>query len=74
MVRTIISLDVDDKKWLDRQARCQGVPVSSLVRAAIQRMRRQEDVSFDKLLEQTSGIWPKGDGLRYQRRQRREWR
>lgn len=74
MTRTIISLDPGEKAWLERKAREQGVSMSALVREAIRRLRKQEDVSFDKLLKQTSGLWRKGDGLAYQRRLREEWR
>jgi len=74
MTRTIISLEPEDKQWLDRTARAQGVPMTRLVREAIRRMRQQEDVSFEELLKQTSGLWHKGDGLAYQRRLRKEWR
>jgi len=48
--------------------------MTRLVREAIRRMRQQEDVSFEELLKQTSGLWHKGDGLAYQRRLRKEWR
>lgn len=48
--------------------------MSKLVREAIRRMRQQEDLSFEKLLQQTSKFWRKGDGLKYQRRLRQEWR
>jgi len=43
VVRTIINLDEEDKRRMDR------------------------------LLQLTSGIWKKGDGLAYQRRMREEW-
>lgn len=74
MVRTIISLDADDKKWLERKARSGGVPMTHLVREAIRRLRQQEDLPFETLLQQTAGLWKKGDGLAYQRRIRKDWR
>lgn len=74
MIRTVISIDPDEKSWLERQAKSAGVPMSELVREAIRRMRRQEDASFDRLLEETSGLWTEGDGLDFQRRSRAEWR
>ncbi len=73
MIRTIISLQPDDKEWLERKAESQGVPMTQLVREAVRRMREQEDVSFEKLLKQTTGLWRKGNGLAYQRRLRKEW-
>ncbi len=74
MIRTIINLDSDEKAWLERTAKSAGVPMSELVREAIRRMRRQEEMSFEQLLEQTSGLWSEQDGLSYQRRLREEWR
>jgi hypothetical protein len=74
MVRTIISLDAGDKKWLERKAKASGVPVTQVVREAIRRLRQQDDVPFEALLQQTAGLWRKGDGLAYQRRIRKEWR
>jgi len=74
MIRTVISIEPDEKSWLERRAKSVGVPMSELVREAIRRMRRQEDASFDRLLEETSGLWTEGDGLDFQRRSRAEWR
>lgn len=76
MVRTVIALDDDDKRWLDRKAKEEGVPMTELVRRAVRLFRRQAPAqgrSLDELLQATSGLWKHGDGLRYQRRLRREW-
>ena len=74
MIRTIISLEPDDKSWLDRRSKESGVPMSELVRRAVRRMRQQEEASFEQLLDETSGLWKEGDGLDFQRRARSEWR
>ena len=74
MIRTIISLEPDDKSWLDRRSKESGVPMSELVRRAVRRMRQQEEASFEQLLDDTSGLWTAGDGLDFQRRARSEWR
>jgi len=76
MVRTVISLDPDDKAWLDRKAREERVPMTRLVRRAIRRMREEsgaEPSRFARLLRATKGIGKTGDGLALQRRLRREW-
>ena len=76
MVRTVVSLDPDDKAWLDRQARERRVTMTELVRVAVRRLRADGEsaaVSFDDLLARTSGLWKQEDGLRYQRRLRDEW-
>ena len=76
MIRTIVSLDPDDKAWLDRKARQEGTPMTRLVRRAIQRMRQESETNpsgFDHLLRETSGLLKLGDGLAYQRKLRGEW-
>lgn len=76
MVRTVISLDEDDKEWLDREAGRLGVPMTELVRRAVGMLRQHAELGsepLDDLLETTSGSWRHGDGLEYQRRLRDEW-
>ncbi|HEX9278435.1 MAG TPA: ribbon-helix-helix protein, CopG family [Casimicrobiaceae bacterium] len=76
MVRTVISLDPEDKAWLDRQARRERVPMTRLVRRAIQRLRKESETnpsSFEHLLRETSGLRDFGDALTYQRKLRGEW-
>lgn len=76
MVRTVISLDPADKRWLDWKARAEGVPMTEIVRLAIRRFREtsiEDEPTFDDLLKETKGLWAKGDGLEYQRRIRDEW-
>lgn len=77
MPRTVISLDKDDKSWLDQQAKHEHVPMTEIVRRAIRLYRQSVETrtkpDLDELLSQTKGIWDKGDGLEYQRRLRNEW-
>jgi hypothetical protein len=76
MIRTVISLDEQDKAWLDRVARSERVPMTKLVRRAIRRLREEQEGApgeLDRLLRETAGIWKAGDGLAYQRRLRAEW-
>jgi Arc/MetJ-type ribon-helix-helix transcriptional regulator len=76
MVRTVISLDEDDKRWLDLRAEQEGVSMTELIRRAVRLLRGQtaEDYrSLEELLAATSGIWKQGDGLEYQNRLRDEW-
>ncbi len=76
MIRTIISLDPEDKLWLDRAARRERVPMTRLVRRAIRRMRQAQEANpegFDRLLHDTGGLSKTGDGLATQRRLRAEW-
>jgi hypothetical protein len=76
MIRTIISLDEESKKWLDQQAREENISTAELIRTAVRKYRdekRREALPMKDLLKQTSGIWKQGDGLTYQRRLRKEW-
>ena len=77
MIRTIISLDPESKAWLDRAARRRRVPMSRLVREAVEVYRTRDagrNESFEELLKATKGIWKGGDALAYVRRLRNEWR
>lgn len=76
MVRTVISIDEDDKAWLDRTAKAEGVPITELIRRAVRLLRSQapvEPATIDERLAVTRGLWRHGDGLAYQDRVRREW-
>ena len=76
MIRTVISLEPEDKAWLDRKAREEKVPMTRLVALAIRRLRRDTERSpqLEALLRETRGLWKAGDGLAYQRQVRRQWR
>ena len=76
MIRTIISLDADDKRWLDRLAESERTSMTELVRRAVRLLRQTlpaPEPSLEELLESTAGTWEGGDGLAYQERVRGEW-
>ncbi len=78
MIRTLISLDDEDKQWLDRKAKEEGTTMAQLVRIAVRRYREQSEreasqPSLEELLRQTSGLLKEGDGLEAQIRLRDEW-
>ena len=76
MVRTVISLELEEKEWLDRKAHEERISMAALIRKAVQRYREEseQDVpAMDQLLQKTAGLWKAGDGLAYQRRLREEW-
>ena len=78
VVRTIISLPEADKRWLDQRAKKQGVPMTAVIREAVELLRFRDSVErrreFEDVLKRTSGIWTNGDGLAWQRKMRAEWR
>jgi hypothetical protein len=74
MVRTVISLEARDRRWLDRAARAEGVPMTELIRRAVRLLRERSQPQrshLDVLLDATSGSFELGDGLTYQRKVRR---
>lgn len=76
MIRTVISLNDSDKRWLDQQAALQHVPMTEVVRQAVQTLRsvrQQSSEDFQALLDSTLGIWRHGDGLIWQQNARDEW-
>ncbi len=77
MVRTVISLDEDDKTWLDREAKRENIPMTELIRRAVRAMRKQkelEEITLETLLQNTSSTWTHGDGLKWQSKLREEWK
>lgn len=73
MTRTVIALADDIKKWVDAKAVQDGVPMTEVVRRALQLYREHEEQAVEQLLRETSGTWPAGDGLKYQQGVRDEW-
>jgi hypothetical protein len=76
MVRTVISLDREEKRWLDRTARQERVSMSSLIRRAVSQLRRRAEAEappVELLIRETRGIWKWGDPLAYQKKMREEW-
>lgn len=76
MIRTLISLDEEDKQWLDLRAKEEGKTMTELVRMAVRLYRQQHESrepSLEQLLQQTSGLWKGGDGLEHQLALRDEW-
>jgi len=76
MVRTVVSLETNDKRWLDERAAAEGVPMTEMVRRAVRLLRQQSrrrPPGLEDLLDRTAGVWKRGDGLTYQKKMRREW-
>jgi len=75
MVRTVVSLEEGDKRWLDAEAAREGVPMTEVIRQAVRRLRAEKEraASFEALLAATAGAGSGEDGLEVQRRLRDEW-
>lgn len=66
----------EEKAWLDRRAREEGVTMTELVRRSITLYREIADPAeseFAAALSDTEGIWAGVDALAYQRSLREEW-
>jgi len=73
MTRLLVSLEENDRRWLERKAQETGLPMSEIVRQAIRQAQENAQKPMKDLLASTKGLWHKGDGLRYQRRLRKDW-
>jgi hypothetical protein len=43
MIKTIVSIDEQDKHWLDQQAKQTGLPITEIVRVAVKEYRKKID-------------------------------
>ena len=77
MPRTVVSLSLEDKSWLDLRAKTEGVSMTELVRRAVGEYRERYEKGgphqFLELLERTRGCWKQGDGVQYQDALRDAW-
>jgi len=76
MVRSIISLPEDDKRWLDQYGRKHRLPAAEVIRRAVKLYRRQvSEGGYDRVIRETSGAWKsvKTDGREYVEAARDEW-
>jgi hypothetical protein len=77
MVRTLVSFDEKQKKWLDAEAKKKGVPMTYVVREAVSEYMSHggEDraARLKALVRKTAGSWKGMDGLKYQVKMRKEW-
>lgn len=77
MLRTIISMQKEDKLWLEKQAKANHLPMAELVRRAIKHYRKCGKFAarspIEMALQQTGGIWKNEEGLIFQTRIRDEW-
>ncbi len=73
-VRTIVTISEQEKRWLAAYSGLHGVSVAAAIRRAISCLKATEGhESYRKLVQDTRGIWMRGDALRYQEKIRSEW-
>jgi hypothetical protein len=72
--RTIITLSDMEKRWLMNYTKTHGISMAEAVRRGIACLKASKSAgSYQKIVNQTKGIWLKGDGLKYQEQLRSEW-
>jgi hypothetical protein len=72
--RIIISIPDEDKLWLEGYSKSQKISVAEAIRQGIEQLKESKrQQTYQKLVEETKGIWKKGDGLVYQEKMRSEW-
>jgi hypothetical protein len=81
MIRTIISIDDDEKHWLDLKAKEQGTTMTEVVRQAIRQYRMGgrktagQGKTYAEILKLSKGTWSQGDAVEWVRKLRAdEWR
>ena len=76
MIRTLISLSENDKRWLDSYSRRRGQSAAETVREAIKTLRnRDAELEKTDILTNTAGMWVdrEEDASIYVDRIRDEW-
>ena len=76
MTRTIVTIPLDDKKWLKSYGRRQGLSSAEIIRRAIKEYRRKvSQGGLQRILQETAGKWTSiaGDSQEYVDALRTEW-
>jgi len=73
-VRTIITISEEDKRWLEGYSNLHHVSVAEAIRQGIRKLKEIElHENYQALVQNSKGLWRKGDGLAYQKKNRTEW-
>ncbi len=72
--RTIITLSEEDKRWLESYSSLHRVSMAEAIRKGIRKLKEAELFdNYQTIVQNSKGIWKKGDGLDYQKAIRAEW-
>jgi hypothetical protein len=72
--RILVTIPDEDKQWLEGYSKVQKISVAEAIRQGISYLKKSHrEKIYQGLVERTSGIWQKGDGLEYQKKIRSEW-
>ena len=65
--RTIVTLQEKDKLWLESYSKAYKVSVAEAIRQGINRLKESmAEKTYHTLVQNTKGVWKKGNGLKYQ--------
>ena len=75
MVRTIVTIEENDKRWLDRFSDQQGRSTAETIRMAIKEFQKKmRGGEYRRVLKDTAGLLKgKDDSVRFVRKLREEW-
>ncbi len=75
MVRTIVTLDEGDKRWLDKYSEGHRQSTAKTIRLAIRDFKkRTQEIGHHQALKQTAGLLNgKDDSVQFVRNIRKEW-
>ena len=72
--RTIITISEQEKRWLATYSGLHGVSLAEAIRRGIACLKLTDGhEAYRKLVQDTKGIWVRGDAMRYQEGIRSEW-
>ena len=75
MVRTIVTIEESDKRWLDRYSGRHGQSTAQTIRVAIKEFQKKtREKGYHGVLKDTAGLLKgHGDSVRFVRNLREEW-
>ena len=75
MVRTIVTIEESDKRWLDRYSGKHHQSTAETIRLAIKEFQKKmQEGRYQHVLKDTAGLLKgQGDSVRFVRKLREEW-
>ena len=78
MVRTIITIDEEEKRWLESYSKIHRQSLAETIRCAVNEFKKRKAKDkghYLKVLDASFGIWKnrKIDSVEYQRKLRAQW-
>ena len=72
--RIIVTIPDEDKLWLEAYSKMHKISMAEAIRRGIGQLKQNyRHLTYQKLVEETCGVWTLGNGLDYQRKIRAEW-